>query len=283
MLLYALDSLNHVIFANHARKQQDYFCLECRSAVRMRGGLHRQNHFYHIQPNRTCRQSGKTPEHLQVQMFIQSLLPEGEAVIEQPFKEIHRIADVAWLSEKIIFEIQCSPISAQEVEQRNADYGSLGFQVIWILHERRYNQRKLTAAELFLRGRSHYFTTIDADGIGEIYDQYDVVQKGMRQSILQKFTLDVRGLKAVGHMHVAAAPKIVKQRVEKWPYCFSGDLIDRCLSGAAEEVESILEWERKAGKVTAFGVVDRIKDLLFYYLVRPYCLFFQILLERACR
>ena len=50
-----------------------------------------------------------------------------------------------------MFEIQCSPITAREIEERNSDYQSLGYQVIWILHDSLYNKGRLTAAEYFLQ------------------------------------------------------------------------------------------------------------------------------------
>src|SRR5262249_33589089 len=127
-------------------------------------------HFYHTDSKRTCRLKGKTEKHLQTQKWLQNSLPHGESSLEYPFPSIGRIADVAWHPKKIVFEVQCSPITPHEVEARNRDYASIGYQVIWILHDVRYKQRWESAAEVFLRDHPHYYTNIDENGEGCVYD-----------------------------------------------------------------------------------------------------------------
>lgn len=125
MQLYAFDVNNRLVFSSHAHKQKNYICPECKGIVRLRGGLQRQNHFFHQEAVRTCRQSGKSVQHLAVQYFFLDRLPEGECALEHSFPEIGRIGDVVWFQEKIVFEIQCSFITAAEVQARNSDYASL--------------------------------------------------------------------------------------------------------------------------------------------------------------
>ena len=104
MQLYALDKNSIVISAKNASKHDRYRCLECQSNLRLRGGIHRQNHFYHLDSKRICRQSGKSMEHLQVQLFLQSQLSlTDDCLLEKRFEEINRIADVFWVSKKIVF------------------------------------------------------------------------------------------------------------------------------------------------------------------------------------
>ncbi len=105
MQLCALDSKNALIFADKAQKQTDYICSKCDQKVRLRSGMHRHAHFFHITPNRSCRLNGKGMEHIMVQRHLIELLPEGEAELECRFSEIGRIGDVAWHSAKLIFEI----------------------------------------------------------------------------------------------------------------------------------------------------------------------------------
>ena len=64
-----------------------------------------------------------SPTHKIVQETLLSILPH--ASLEHRFPSIGRIADVALLPEKIIFEIQCSLISISEVEKRITDYATL--------------------------------------------------------------------------------------------------------------------------------------------------------------
>lgn len=179
MQFYALDG-NEFIVASSAKRHKDYHCPECNSILRLRGGPHRQNHFYHPFAPPSCRQHQKSLTHLQVQWVIKNLLPAGESALERPFPSINRIADVAWETQKIIFEVQCSPISILEAAQRTHDYNSLGWTTVWLLHAKRYNKRHLSGAEIHLRKNHCYFTNIDENGNGIIYDQNEVIRFGKR-------------------------------------------------------------------------------------------------------
>ena len=97
MQLYALNDQNQVVGAHQASKKLDYQCFECQSRVRLRGGFHRQNHFYHVDPNQPCRLSGKGMVHLQIQIYLKQLLNCQTCFLEYRFPSIGRIADVAWL------------------------------------------------------------------------------------------------------------------------------------------------------------------------------------------
>lgn len=286
MQLYALDSQQRAVFAKNAAKHRDYFCLECRSSVRLRGGLHRQNHFYHTQPNRACRLSGKSMVHIQVQCFIQKLIPDGEGFLERRFPEIDRIADVVWLPQKIIFEVQCSPITAAEVEARNRDYQSLGYQVVWILHDSRYNQWRMTAAELALRNSPHYFTDMDFEGRGYIYDQLDLIHKGLRKRVLKPLPVKLENPLKSKPLQMGHLPKALQARITYWPLYFSGDWVDSSQSAlCADKIDEMLklELDQSLHLTSPRSLIGAVKRGLYQFIVRPYQLIFQILLERACR
>ncbi len=166
MQLYAFDK-NRPVFATLAQKGAHYRCPECLGLVRLRGGHLRQKHFYHVRLQPTCRQHQKTIAHLQIQLHLKTLIPNLS--LEKPFPAIRRIADAAWEEKKIIFEVQCSPISLKEVQNRTSDYQKEGYTVIWLLHDKRFNGRKATEAEIFLRQHSCFFIK------GKfIYDQKEV-------------------------------------------------------------------------------------------------------------
>src|SRR3972149_8130463 len=105
-----------VVFADEARRQHDYSCPECKGNLRLRQGLRRRPHFYHLKKPKTCTQHKKSLTHLLLQYRLLQILPKGEVQIEKRYPSIDRIADVAWEKRKIIFEIQCSPISLEEGE-----------------------------------------------------------------------------------------------------------------------------------------------------------------------
>lgn len=285
MQLYALDKDKRVVFANHAKKHIDYTCPECASLIRLRGGIHRQNHFYHLDSNRKCRQNGKSMEHLQTQFRILETFTEAECSLEVHFPEIKRIADCVFHKHKIIFEIQCSPISALEVKQRNADYRKLGYEVIWILHEKRFNLLRPSLAEQHLAPYVHYFTNIDALGCGIFYDQFQMIEGGTRKPLSKKkpLTLD----KAL-HREEAAkvktkVPLFVKQKIHNSAYYFEGDLTDSCLKGEDEElIETLFQIEKAHHFSQKKGIIAKFTRLIHNYIVRPYDIVFKMYLERAC-
>lgn len=281
MQLYAFDDNHQLISANHAQKQTNYLCLECMAPVRMRGGAHRQNHFYHVSPNHHCSLQGKSMEHLQVQCHLKKIFPEGECELEFRFPEINRIADVVWTKEKLIFEVQCSPIYAQEVQQRIQNYQSLGYLVIWILHDKTFNQFKASAAEHFLADYPHYFTDINQAGLGVIYDQFSILHKGYRKHVLDPLYVDLSlPLRQIDFVNSSVRlPKESLKRIEQWPICFKGDLItlsfadEHYLEKALRREEIIQQKAKKPG----------LKEWLYWLFVRPYNLLFQMLLEKACK
>ena len=72
-----------------------------------------------------CQGMNRKTPHRAIQKTIKAHMPQ--VILEKSFPEIHRIADVAFPSKKIVYEIQYSPISLKEVQKRNRDYTSLGY------------------------------------------------------------------------------------------------------------------------------------------------------------
>lgn len=179
------------ITATEGQRGERYLCPSCGGELLLRGGHHRQLHFYHPKRSPHCLHEGKGMAHLQAQLRIQALLPPGEGVLEHPFTSIGRIADLYWAAESIVFEVQYSPISAQEVEERHRDYTSLGLHLVWLLSDRRFNRWRCSAGELALLRQNHYFTSIDERGVGEFYDQKSRVEKGIRRGRSQRRSIDL--------------------------------------------------------------------------------------------
>lgn len=157
--------------------------------------------------------------HQIVQLAIKKALTPQEVWIEKSFSPIHRVADVVWPAQKIIFEIQYSPISIHEVQTRNHDYQKMGYDVIWILHEHTFNRSYLTPVERFLRSQTHYFTNINALGHGEIYDQYAYIRRGRRVKKTPRYPIMLSQLS-----HLKQIPRHFPQERRKWKYSFAGDL-----------------------------------------------------------
>lgn len=222
---------NHLLSAFEAEKRKNYYCPECGGLVRVRGGDQRQPHFFHLRLAPSCRQSQKGLIHLRMQHFIHSLLQKEEPVIEKIFPEIGRIADVACLKTKKIFEIQYSPMSLEEAKARCHDYEGIGFQVIWILHDHTFNKKRVSSSEQFLRTKTCYFSNMDEKGQGIIYDQFDTFL-GRRRTLKG-------GAKKIDLTQPKLWPpcsrwpfSFVEKRAKSWPLYHEGDLGDLALKGA---------------------------------------------------
>ncbi|HSX04282.1 MAG TPA: competence protein CoiA family protein [Rhabdochlamydiaceae bacterium] len=224
MQLYAL-SQKSLILASQAEKGKDYLCPECSSILRIRGGKERQLHFFHLKANDSCKQHQKGLIHLKLQLHLQTLLSEENPQLEFHFPEISRIADVACLKSKRIFEIQYSPISLEEAQNRTKDYESLGFRLIWILHDHQFNKRKVSAAEAFLRTKTCYFTDFDKEGRGSAYDQFEILRGNRRVFRSPPFKVDLKNL--------------LQHPLEKGQFYCKGALPDRLFRNGMQQVKRI--------------------------------------------
>ena len=111
--------------------------------------------------------------HKEIQNHILSLLPEGEAHLEEAFPGHY--ADVYWEPEKIVFEVQCSPISLEVAKKRCEDYEALGVQPVWLLHTKTFNRCHLSLAERFLRTQTCYYTNFFPGGYSSFFDQFEII------------------------------------------------------------------------------------------------------------
>lgn len=293
MQLCALDKNGQLVRATAAERHLDYTCLECRQVVRLRKGVHRQAHYYHSQPNQACRLSGKGLVHISVQKRILELLPENQADMEVRFDTISRIADIAWIPEKIIFEIQCASITAQEIMERNASYASVGFDVVWILHSNRYNKMRVTSAEDVLKSSAHYFTDIDTLGGGSIFDQYSFIVRGKRLWRFPPTSIDITAPYICSENQLLLrkiAPARFLDRYRNWTRGFGNDYRDCCmkmLQGGSIE-RSLSECFCRLLNEDSLGPENpKLLDALLFYVKRwivyPYQVVFRHLLEKASR
>lgn len=273
MQLFALDEKDQIVSVVEANKKNDYFCLECQTTVRKRGGFLKKDHFYHIDQHRVCRQNGKSLEHLHIQQHLQKLFPS--ALMEKRFDSIHRIADVCVEDFKIIFEVQCSPITAKEIRERNLNYESLGYRVIWILHEKQYNKFYLSSAEHFLLSHPHYFTDFNESGEGLFYDQLDFIYKGKRYPFMRKeISLEKFNPLSKDVQEKIYLTKFFNNRFCHWPIYFTDDIIHHLSQKTILEQKELVD-----GSVSKYAFLEnRLKPNhknFIYYLK----LFFRVIIN----
>lgn len=265
MQIWAFNQDKKLISAHNALRKCDYQCIECQKLVRLRAGIHRRPHFYHLELSPACRLNGKSAEHLEVQyLFMQQLTPQ-DCILEMRFPEINRIADVVWVSKKIIFEVQCSAISSSEVSARINDYASLGYEVIWILHDNHFNKDRLTSAENFLSHYPHYFTNINSEGQGIIYDQFCFIKKNKRINKSKTFTIEpneVFPVTALPRLKHSFLMNFLFKRFSRIKIYFKGDIFD-CLDSHKQAFEQQCEThERKK----SLSFLEIYKNIFHFFL-----------------
>ncbi len=209
-----------------------------------------------ILKNRKILHHQTSVAHLNIQHHLKSLIPE--AILEKSFPSLGRIADVCWEKHKIIFEIQCSPISQEEVAKRCSDYERLGYTPVWILYVKRFNKKNLSNAEHFLRKRACFFS----DGF-KIYDQFEILSHGQRLFRGPPLLVNLQNPLSL-IPQPANSPLAISSR--DWPISFQGDLLHRASEGLLShltELEETFLTQLKPSFWTRF-----YKECL-YYLLSP--------------
>ncbi len=230
MQLFALDGKN-LIYVEEAQKNAIYRCIECKAAVKARKGPCRHKHFYHLKAQFNCRSAQKTENHIFIQLLLKNNLP-GCVALERHFPIINRIADVVWEDRKIIFEVQCSPISEKEAILRSKDYAAQGYQLVWILHDRLFGKKKPSAAERFLRLSPCYYTNIAPGAGGIFYDRLEVIDDGWRKIFSRKLAINITSpFRMVSAFTRKALPQQLNHRLKHHQIYFKGDALSRCLKG----------------------------------------------------
>lgn len=255
MALFAKDQVE-TISAWDATSGKLYECLECQTPLKLRLSSHKFPHFYHLYSARNCRLYSKSERHLLIQYAIQKMIPE--VVLEKSFPSIQRIADVVWEEKQIIFEIQCSFIPEKEAQDRVKEYASLGYEVIWILYDARFNRRKVGHAEVWMRNRACYF--VDKKLI--FYDQQEIIDHQKRLFRSRKIPIELAPI-----LTPKEGPLLLQHRIRN-KYYFKDDLLDLALQS---KIQIIQKPKRP------------LKEFLYHYIRGPYVALLNYLLKIDCR
>lgn len=179
MQRFAFSKDGMYIEATDALHGVDHVCPECHGNVRVRRGEERSPHFFHRTEGSSCHLRQKEGIHRAVQTWLLHSLGEENCTCECYFPTICRVADLAFHSKKIIFEVQVSPITPDEAMNRTLDYWGIGWHVIWLLHAVRYGKSHASPFEKILLGVPHYFTDIGYKS-GCIWDELSSVRGSRR-------------------------------------------------------------------------------------------------------
>ena len=260
MQIYAYDKNGDEVISHFAETKTTYFCPECHHPVRLRSGPFLRPHFFHLKNQAPCRLREKGETHLQIQDKLLQLLPKNEAFLERRLPSINRIADVVWETQKLIFEVQVSFISAEEVLARISAYRSQGYEVVWILHKRRFLNYRVTAAELALQTHTHYFTDITEHGHGVFFDQFSYILGGVRGASLFLRPVDLsKPQQATPSPNLP--PRLLKMRAP-WTVSFAGDLLNSSHFSPRHLEKALALEELEIQPRRRFSLIKKIKDTL---------------------
>ncbi|TES96005.1 MAG: hypothetical protein E3J90_08895 [Promethearchaeota archaeon] len=142
-MIYALNDQNERINASKAVKEKSYLCpnLECKNReLILKKGSIRIPHFAH-KSQKDCYSEPESEAHISCKIYFQSLLE-----LDNRFVEYYGIEGVRpdVLYDQFALEIQCSPITVNEVKRRNRMYEKNGYIAVWIFLEDKFTSIKKT-------------------------------------------------------------------------------------------------------------------------------------------
>jgi hypothetical protein len=137
-MFIAVDKNGKCIEASEARRELQYYCPSCGNPVILKSGIQNTDHFAHIANECADAWNYDTSEwHIKMQGFFPT---DAREVVIRHNGIVHR-ADV--FIENTVIEMQHSPISAEEFNDRNEFFTSLGYRVVWVfdVRDKKYNNQ----------------------------------------------------------------------------------------------------------------------------------------------
>lgn len=174
----------------------------------------------------------KTPgRHKQIQLRLVSIIGSECLKMEQRMPSIGRIADLVWEEKRLVFEVQCSPMSLAEAKKRTSDYALIGYDVIWLLDNRRFGRRRQTKSERWLRANGAKYFVL-SNSIFYLYDSLDSFVGPLRVHSSYLGSIDIKNPYLRIHTHVDTVPRKLHKRWYQTRHLFPGDLLDTFAKGA---------------------------------------------------
>ena len=134
-MFVALNKNGKRIYAEDASKEEQYYCPVCKGKLIVRKGEIKACHFAHKENQ--CKDNWHY-DMSEWHRWMQSFFPkESQEIVVENNGKIHR-ADVLIKHSKTVIEMQHSPISIKEFDERTEFFMNLGYRVAWIFDLRSY-------------------------------------------------------------------------------------------------------------------------------------------------
>ncbi|MGY3778916.1 competence protein CoiA [Isobaculum melis] len=133
-------------------KKEKWTCPSCKEPVFMKVGTAKQPHFSHYRQGK-CQtfSEGETPEHLAGKQLLAQWfeLQQIPYQLEASLSTIQQRPDILIYEKKqpIAIEFQCSPLSANKMQERTQGYLKNGYAVIWIVGKKLTPINKLSSLQ----------------------------------------------------------------------------------------------------------------------------------------
>lgn len=142
-MLVANDKNGNRVTAEDAKPNEEYFCPICNGKLRLRDGKINIKHFAHIDSK--CNDTWNY-DMSEWHVEMQSRFPkEQREVVVKHNGAMHR-ADI--LFKNMVVEFQHSPISYDEIIERNTFYNNAGYNVAWVFDvQEQYNDGRINITD----------------------------------------------------------------------------------------------------------------------------------------
>jgi competence CoiA-like predicted nuclease len=108
--------------------------------------------------------------HKKMQKFLKTEFIDAIVELEKPFSAISRIADVVFVKEKLVVEIQTSLLRISEMLERQEDYRKIGFSVIWLLHNEVFMNKNRPLVTRFFYNKAAFVFSFGPQNRFTFYD-----------------------------------------------------------------------------------------------------------------
>jgi competence protein CoiA len=147
VVLYGKTKQGTIEHAANATKCSNYYCPLCCQKLMLKQGKYKRTHFAHFEISCTHKEESYVHYHAKYSLG-RAIKDLGMVVQIEPYlKACHQIPDIL-INNKIILEIQCSPITVEQLQTRTSAYNKLGYIVIWII-DGTYNDNSVISLNAF--------------------------------------------------------------------------------------------------------------------------------------
>ncbi|MFC4772246.1 competence protein CoiA [Enterococcus hermanniensis] len=176
-MLFAFTKEKQLVDASGADARKTYYCPDCGSVLIRKAGKLLIPHFAHT-ANENCQgmSEGETAEHLNLKKIFYQWGRQDDQhwKLEEPLKDLPQRPDL--LNQKLVVEIQCSPLKTSRLEERVSGYRQMGYQDWWLLGRKLCPDKKFTALQKqfcsFSKARGVHLWGIKAGTITLFYHIY---------------------------------------------------------------------------------------------------------------